>query len=157
MWKLRIRSLLLQKKLISLKYQMTDVVYKTLQFFEEGKAYLTKQTRFKDKHPFEKRLLESSRIMEKYPNRIPIICECVGGEVPDIDRNKYLVPSDLSMGGFLYVIRQRIKIKSEQSIYLFVGDSVMVSGSQTLGTVYEKYKDLDGFLYTCYSGENTFG
>tara|TARA_R110002074_G_scaffold166797_5_gene327661 strand:+ start:1671 stop:2081 length:411 start_codon:yes stop_codon:yes gene_type:complete len=136
---------------------MEEAAYNIRQFFENGKSYLTKQTPFKDKHSFEKRSLESSRIMEKYPNKIPIICECVGGEVPDIDRKKYLVPSDLSMAGFLYVIRQRIKIKSEQSIYLFVGDSVMVSGSQTLGTVYEKYKDLDGFLYTCYSGENTFG
>ena len=136
---------------------MQSVTITARQFFEEGKAYLTKQTRFKDKHPFEKRLLESSRIMEKYPNRIPVICECVGGEVPDIDRKKYLVPSDLSMAGFLYVIRKRISISAEKSIYIFVGGNIMVSGSQTLGTVYEKYKDLDGFLYTCYSGENTFG
>ena len=136
---------------------MQSVTITARQFFEEGKAYLTKQTRFKDKHPFEKRLLESSRIMEKYPSRIPVICECVGGEVPDIDRKKYLVPSDLSMAQFLYVIRKRISISSEKSIYIFVGGNIMVSGSQTLGTVYEKYKDLDGFLYTCYSGENTFG
>jgi GABA(A) receptor-associated protein len=136
---------------------MQSVTITARQFFEEGKAYLTKQTRFKDKHPFEKRLLESSRIMEKYPSRIPVICECVGGEVPDIDRKKYLVPSDLSMAQFLYVIRKRISISPEKSIYIFVGGDVMVSGSQTLGTVYEKYKDLDGFLYTCYSGENTFG
>ena len=136
---------------------MQSVTITARQFFEEGKAYLTKQTRFKDKHPFEKRLLESSRIMEKYPSRIPVICECVGGEVPDIDRKKYLVPSDLSMAGFLYVIRKRISISSEKSIYIFVGGNNMVSGSQTLGTVYEKYKDLDGFLYTCYSGETTFG
>ena len=136
---------------------MQAVTITARRFFEEGKAYLTKQTRFKDKHPFEKRLLESSRIMEKYPNRIPVICECVGGEVPDIDRKKYLVPSDLSMAGFLYVIRKRIKIKPEQSIYLFVGDSVMVAGCQIMGSVYAEHKDLDGFLYTCYSGENTFG
>ena len=136
---------------------MQAVTITARRFFEDGKAYLTKQTPFKDKHPFEKRLLESSRIMEKYPNRIPVICECVGGEVPDIDRKKYLVPSDLSMAGFLYVIRKRISISSEKSIYIFVGGNIMVSGSQTLGTVYEKYKDLDGFLYTCYSGENTFG
>jgi len=136
---------------------MQAVTITARRFFENGKAYLTKQTPFKDKHPFEKRLLESSRIMEKYPNRIPVICECVGGEVPDIDRKKYLVPSDLSMAGFLYVIRKRISISAEKSIYIFVGGNIMVSGSQTLGTVYEKYKDLDGFLYTCYSGENTFG
>lgn len=136
---------------------MEEAVCNVKRFFDDRKTYLTKETPFKDKHSFEKRSLESSRIMEKYPNKIPIICECVGGEVPDIDRKKYLVPFDLSMAGFLYVIRKRIKIKSKQSIYLFVGDSVVVSGSQTMGTVYEKYKDLDGFLYTCYSGENTFG
>lgn len=95
--------------------------------------------------------------MEKYPNRIPVICECTGGEVPDIDRKKYLVPSDISMAQFLYIIRKRIKIKPEQSIYLFVGDSVIVAGAQLMGSVYEEHKDLDGFLYTCYSGENTFG
>ncbi len=136
---------------------MTEVAYNIRRFFEEGKAYLTQQTPFKDKHSFEKRLLEATRIMEKYPDRIPVICECVGGEVPDIDRKKYLVPSDLSMAEFLYVIRKRIKIKPEQSIYLFVGDSVMVAGCQIMGSVYAEHKDLDGFLYTCYSGENTFG
>ena len=61
------------------------------------------------------------------------------------------------MAQFLYIIRKRIKIKPEQSIYLFVGDSVIVAGAQLIGTVYEEHKDLDGFLYTCYSGENTFG
>ena len=136
---------------------MTDVVYKTLQFFEEGKAYLTKQTRFKDKHSFGKRLDESQRIIEKYPDKIPLICECVSVDIPNIDRHKYLVPSDITMAQFLYIIRKRISISPEKSIYIFVGGGVMVSGSQTLGTVYEKYKDLDGFLYTCYSGENTFG
>ena len=136
---------------------MENVAYKVRQFYEDGKAYFTKETPFKDRHPFHKRQEEAQRIREKYPNRIPVICECVGGEVPDIDRKKYLVPSDLSMAEFLYVIRKRIKISPEQSIYLFVGDSVMVAGAQQMGSVYEEHKDLDGFLYTCYSGENTFG
>ena len=145
---------------------MEEVAYNIRQFFENGKSYLTKETPFKDRHPFHKRQEEASRIkrqeqsrlvMQKYPNRIPVICECTGGEVPDIDRKKYLVPSDISMAQFLYIIRKRIKIKPEQSIYLFVGDSVIVAGAQLMGSVYEEHKDLDGFLYTCYSGENTFG
>jgi len=116
---------------------MTEVAHNIRRFFDEGKAYLTQKTPFKDKHSFEKRLSEATGIMEKYPNRIPVICECIGGEVPDIDRKKYLVPSDLSMAQFLYVIRKRIKIKPEQSIYLFVGDSVMVAGCQIMGSVYD--------------------
>jgi len=126
---------------------MQEAAYKVRQFYEDGKTYFTKETPFKDRHLFHKRQEEAQRIMKKYPNRIPVICECVGGEVPDIDRKKYLVPSDLSMAEFLYVIRKRIKIKPEQSIYLFVGDSVMVAGAQHIGSVF----------YTCYSGENTFG
>ena len=114
------------------------------------------KTFFKDKHSFVKRQEEATRILQKYPGRVPIICECLGGDVPDIDRKKYLVPTDLSMAQFLYVIRRRIKISPEKSIFMFVNDNIM-AGSQLIGTVYEEYKDLDGFLYTCYSGENTFG
>jgi len=109
---------------------MQEAAYKVRQFYEDGKAYFTKETPFKDRHAFHKRQEEAHRIMKKYPNRIP---------------------------EFLYVIRKRIKIRPEQSIYLFVGDSVMVAGAQQMGSVYEEHKDLDGFLYTCYSGENTFG
>ena len=136
---------------------MKEVVYNVRQFFENGKSYLTKETPFKDRHLFHKRLEESTRILKKYPNRIPVICECAGGDIPDIDRKKYLVPSDLSMAQFLYIIRKRIKISPEKSIYLFVDGSVIVAGTQLIGKVYDEHKDLDGFLYTCYSGENTFG
>ena len=61
------------------------------------------------------------------------------------------------MAQFLYIIRKRIKISPEKSIYLFVDGSVIVAGTQLIGKVYDEHKDLDGFLYTCYSGENTFG
>ena len=111
---------------------MEEVAYNIRQFFENGKTYLTKETPFKDRHPFHKRQEEAHRIMEKYPDRVPVICECAGGEIPDIDRKKYLVPSDLSMAQFLYIIRKRIKIKPEQSIYLFVGESVMVACAQLI-------------------------
>ena len=43
---------------------------------------------FKDKHTFEKRLEESCRIMEKYPDRVPIICERLTRKAPEIDRKK---------------------------------------------------------------------
>jgi len=135
---------------------MENTVHKIRKFFDEGKLYLTRETPFKDKHSFVKRQEEAQRIREKYPNRIPVICECIGGEVPDIDRKKYLVPAELTMAEFLYVIRKRIKISPEKSIFLFVNDT-FIAGAQLMGMIYEEHKDLDGFLYTCYSGENTFG
>jgi GABA(A) receptor-associated protein len=79
---------------------------------------------FRDNFPFLKRLDESTRIREKYPERIPIICEKWGNDddVPDIDRKKYLVPNDLSIANFMYVIRKRLKkiIKMTMVFYIFL-------------------------------------
>ncbi len=73
----------------------------------------------------------------------------------------------------MYVIRKRLKLPSEQGIYLFV-NGVIPPSSAMLNAVYEEHKDqgmysekysisissvflTDGFLYMTYSGENTFG
>ena len=116
-------------------------------------------TRFAEQHSFEKRYDESIRIREKYPDRIPIICEkdFRSVDVPDIDRKKYLVPMDLSIGGFMYVIRKRIKLTPEKSIYLFVNNTVLPATSQLIGTIYSEHHNSDGFLYITYAGESTFG
>lgn len=115
-----------------------------------------KKITFRNKHSFEKRKDESDRILAKYPNRIPIICEAFGTDVPELDRNKYLVPDDLSVAQFLFVIRKRMSIESEKSIYLFI-KTRMMAGNMLLSSVYDKYRDEDGFLYITYSGESTFG
>ena len=73
---------------------------------------------FKRKYPFDKRYAEAERIRRKYPDRIPIICERAGENIPDLDRKKYLVPSDLTMGQFVYVIRQRMKLRCVSSFRL---------------------------------------
>ena len=119
----------------------------------------SKPLSFRDKFPFKKRLDESTRIMEKYPNRIPIICEKWGNdaEIPDIDRKKYLVPIDLSIANFMYVIRKRLKVSPDKGIYLFVNDHIMPTTSALVSQYYTQYKDPDGFLYVAYSGESTFG
>ncbi len=51
------------------------------------------------------------RIRSKYPDRIPIICEKdEKSNVPVIDKKKFLVPGDLTVAGFLLVIRKVNKI-----------------------------------------------
>ena len=52
---------------------------------------------------------------------------------------------------------QRIKLAPEQAIFLFVSSGTLPPSVAALQTVYDKYKDEDGFLYMTYSGENTFG
>ena len=120
---------------------------------------LSKNSGFKVKHSFDKRFLESQRIREKYPNKIPVICEKgkVGADIPDIDRKKYLCPDDISIANFMYVIRKRIKLSPEKSIFLFVDDTNLVPTASLLSQVYDEHQDPDGFLYITYNGESTFG
>jgi GABA(A) receptor-associated protein len=63
---------------------------------------------------------------------VPVICERAGkSNVPLIDKKKYLVPQDLSIGQFMYVVRKRIKISPEKAVFIFV-DGILppVSGNQ---------------------------
>ncbi|CAG8378477.1 unnamed protein product [Penicillium salamii] len=139
------------------------------------------RSKFKDEHPFEKRKAEAERIRQKYADRIPVICEKVEkSDIATIDKKKYLVPADLTVGQFVYVIRKRIKLSPEKAIFIFV-DEVLPPTAALMSSIYEEHKDEDGFLYityvfhtpwflatisipwtstditTRYSGENTFG
>lgn len=113
---------------------------------------------FKSQFSFEDRFSESKRVMEKYSNRIPIICEKLSSkaDLPDIDKTKYLVPNDLTVGQFVYIIRNRMKLPPEEALFLLISNNIF-SSSTLMGTLYNFYKDADGFLYIQYCKENTFG
>ncbi|KAM4744013.1 gamma-aminobutyric acid receptor-associated protein-like 2 isoform 1-T1 [Anableps anableps] len=136
---------------------------------------------FKEDHSLEHRCLESTKIRSKYPDRVPVsvrggagaaprlpasltalcVCQVIvekvsGSQIVDIDKRKYLVPSDITVAQFMWIIRKRIQLPSEKAIFLFV-DKTVPQSSITMGQLYDKEKDEDGFLYVAYSGENTFG
>ncbi len=77
----------------------------------------------------EKRKSEAERIRAKYPDRVPVICEKADRtDIPDIDKKKYLVPADLTVGQFHYVIRKRIKLAPEKALFLFCSNSIPPNG-----------------------------
>ncbi|XP_054631411.1 gamma-aminobutyric acid receptor-associated protein-like 2 isoform X2 [Dunckerocampus dactyliophorus] len=116
----------------------------------------------------EHRCVEAAKIRNKYPDRVPVslrltVCgdkviveKVCGSQIVDIDKRKYLVPSDITVAQFMWIIRKRIQLPSEKAIFLFV-DKTVPQSSLTMGQLYDKEKDEDGFLYVAYSGENTFG
>ena len=90
-------------------------------------------------------------------DRIPVIVEkAAGSDIPDIDKKKYLVPTDLTVGQFVHVIRKRIKLTPEKAIFIFV-NNVLPPTAALMSTIYEEQKDEDGFLYITYNGESVFG
>jgi len=44
-----------------------------------------------------------------------------GSTVPSIDKRKFLVPSDISVAQFMWIIRKRIQLSPAKALFLFVG------------------------------------
>lgn len=97
-------------------------------------------------------------ILTRYPDRVPVrIDRSESSNVPDLDKNKYLVPRDMTLGQFVYVIRKRINLNETQAIFVFVNNSILPPTSSMMGQLYDEHKNDDKLLYIVYSGENTFG
>ncbi|XP_002740384.1 gamma-aminobutyric acid receptor-associated protein-like 2 [Saccoglossus kowalevskii] len=112
---------------------------------------------FKEEHSIDQRRAEASKIRAKYPERIPVVVEKVPkSQIPDIDKRKFLVPADITVAQFMWIIRKRIQLPPERAIFLFI-ERVLPTTSSTMGQIYEEHQDEDQFLYVAYSGENTFG
>jgi len=111
---------------------------------------------FKEENNFDKRFNESTRILKKYPEKIPIICERHNNSIPKLDRCKFLVPRNLLISEFMFLLRKRLKLTPDKAVYLFIKNN-LVSGSEIILKAYDEYSDDDGFLYISYGGESTFG
>eukprot|EP00921_Rhytidocystis_pertsovi_P009932 GHVQ01015901.1.p1 GENE.GHVQ01015901.1~~GHVQ01015901.1.p1 ORF type:complete len:162 (+),score=10.54 GHVQ01015901.1:410-895(+) len=120
----------------------------------------------KEEVAFEKRTAEAHRIRAKYPNRVPVICEkAPRSDLPEIDKKKFLVPMNMLVGEFKYIIHKHINqcaqihgmpVTHEKTIYLFVNNTAPKAGA-LIQEVYESHMNDDGFLYIEYSCENTLG
>lgn len=106
----------------------------------------------------QERQEKSRSILEKHPDRIPVIClrDPRSDGLPEIDRSKFLVPGNLSVSQFSLVIRKRIRLPPEMAMYLTINNT-MPAPTTLMSTTYDNHKDEDGFLYIVYAGENTFG
>jgi len=98
------------------------------------------------------------RITRKYPGRLPVFVFRLRDttDIPDIPKHKYLVPTDLTVGNFIYMIRKQLKLTPEKALYVFIGHTLPMS-SLTMGEVYNMHKSEDGSLRMFYTSENTFG
>ena len=117
--------------------------------------------RFKQENrDVESRRKNCEKIRTQFPGKIPIICEKdpKSKTLRDIDKTKYLVPNDLTVSQFSFMIRKRIEINKEEAFFLLVNGKTSLSGDANLNDIYERYKDKeDGFLYIAYASELTWG
>ncbi|XP_020100022.1 autophagy-related protein 8i-like [Ananas comosus] len=112
---------------------------------------------FKEEFTFEERLQESKDILAKYPDRVPVVVERFSRtDLPEMEKRKFLVPCDMTVGQFIHILRSRLHLPSGKALFIFIQDTLPQTAS-IMDSMYQQYKDEDGFLYMCYSSEKTFG
>lgn len=114
----------------------------------------------------EKRKAESARIIDRYPTRIPIVCERVPeflqkNNLPVLSKKKFLVPSVMTLAQFCCVLKAQIKEETpttaNKALYFALRNRMSPVMSKTLQEVYAQYKEDDGFLYLHFCEETVFG
>lgn len=123
---------------------------------------MAKTLPFIDRYPLEKRRDVAGRLLEKYPDRIPIIVERSRfvRDTPLIDKQKFIVPKDHSFGKFLLEVRKHVVFKErnpDQALFFYVRGEILPPTAANITHIYQRYKNEDGFLYITYAAENTFG
>ena len=116
---------------------------------------------FKLKYSLEHRKKESNRILKTHKDKVPVIISKASKICPIsiLDKNKFIVPNDLTVAQFLFVIRKHLpSIKPHEGLFLYLeGSNDMPITSDSMKSVYERYVHEDGFLYIKISGESVFG
>lgn len=104
------------------------------------------------------RVKKSQLILEKYPDRVPLIIQPskTDRDAYPIDKSKYITPRDLTLLQLQQIIRKRIHFPAEKAMFMFINNKIYPITS-IIGPVYDANKDTDGFLYVTYCQESTFG
>nr|XP_033812040.1 microtubule-associated proteins 1A/1B light chain 3C-like isoform X1 [Geotrypetes seraphini] len=102
---------------------------------------------------------EVNGMRKKFPRKLPVIVERYPKEkiLPVLDKMKFLVPQELTLGQFMAIIRNRMPIGPSQSLYFLVNNCSLVGMSLSMAEVYTENRDEDGFLYITYASQEAFG
>lgn len=158
--------------------------------------------KYKEEHPLAKRRADGDKVRIRYPDRVPgwlfkmgcsliilklkvIVEKSPKARVNDVDKKKYLVPSDLTVGQFIFIIRWGycyfLFVKVNQGNALTCDQKrrssslsmapyrprriqwaryfliLCISNFNLIFQVYQKNHDEDSFLYIMYSDESVYG
>lgn len=98
----------------------------------------------------------SEEILKLHNNKVPIIINLPDNSSIELDKLKYIVPKDITIQQLHCILTKYIKKNEKQSVILFINNTMPIS-SQSIGNIYNQFKDKDGFLYITLRKENTFG
>lgn len=117
---------------------------------------IIKKTHFDKTIP--ERKLEVTKIYNNYPSKICIYIDKQDSckTLNTLKKHKYLSERDMLFSQYVYVIRKQLDMNKETALIFFINGNIP-SSQLSLGELYDKYQNDDGFLYITYTGENCFG
>lgn len=94
-------------------------------------------------------------LKQKYAEHIPILIRT--HQKLEVEKSKYLIPTNFTIGQALAIIRKKIKINSSDAIFCMI-NNLMIPSSNLIGQVYSEYKDpsIDMLVMTI-TKESVFG
>ena len=110
----------------------------------------TKKFKFKD-NLLKDRIKTFKSLSEKFPDKIPIICEkdpdC--DELEEIEKTKYVIDNNMKISQFLLLLNNKNFFSFP--ICIKINDEI-IDENETIENLYKKFKDKeDNFLYCFYS------
>ena len=114
--------------------------------------------KYKTDFTLEERKSESDKITRFWPNKIPIIIEKKAkSQLEDVPKSKLLCPDAYDYSQFLFCLRTKIQLKKEDSLFVFIKGTEVVTGDKPMKAIYQENKDEDGFLYLMYCENEALG
>lgn len=119
-------------------------------------------------YSLEERKEKAKMVLEHKINHVPIlafpnqpdVCAAKVVSKDGVKRNCtwFIVERERTFAEFARGIRKHISnLTPAEALFFITENDIMLGASMSIGGIYEKYKNEDGFLYVVYSKENTFG
>ena len=97
--------------------------------------------------------------MKNCPTRVGIICEnSPKSKLSEIYKTKYFCELNMNVLGIKNAINNKIGGQANKGLFILVNDKIpLLDDKETVKSIYEKYKDEDGFLYITYTDKIPVG
>lgn len=105
--------------------------------------------------PIDERKELSKKLLQKYPNNIPVIIDSTKYS-PPISKHKFIINNESTIGHLMNEIRKYITLDKSQALFVFSNNKALLP-TMIMNNVYYANVDEDGFLYIYYAVENFFG
>lgn len=97
-------------------------------------------------------------LSKAYPDRVPVFVRRGDNckDLPELKKQKFLVPRELTVGQFLFIVRRQLTLPPEKALFIFINNT-LPPATTLMGEVYAKHKSSDGALRMIFMSESTFG